>query len=227
MPGSWQLVFVRPHGTKVSRGWKRDSVSFAKSSSLLGKDDAWLEDIFHFMGSFYKRTFHRYHSWAQFEISNMILDWLSSSNKTQVYLGNRPLLEKLKGHCSDKKKSHQVLPQDYQLWLISAWTSAVSSAGAPYPLRHPTEEHTSSSLQSLNTSLDICKFATLFSLNVFEGGEKKTKEKVPAVSKAKLFLEYHSEEISTFLSSGWMRWKFRWCEMFVCLVCLCKVIPSL
>lgn len=57
-----------------------DSVSFAKSSSLLGKNDAWLEDIFLFMGSFYK-TFHSYHSWAQFEIRDMMPDWLSSSNK--------------------------------------------------------------------------------------------------------------------------------------------------
>lgn len=123
------------------------------------------------MGSFCKRTFHSYHSWAQFEIRDMMLDWLSSAIKyIQVYLGNRSLLEKLKVRCSDKNKSHQVLPQDYQLWLSSAWTSAVSSAGTPCPLRHPTEEHISSSLLSLNTSLDICMFATLFSLYVFERG---------------------------------------------------------
>lgn len=64
-----------------SEAEQRDSVSFAKSSSLLRKDDAWLEDIFHFMGSLYKRTFHSYHSWAQLEIRDMMLDWLSSSNK--------------------------------------------------------------------------------------------------------------------------------------------------
>lgn len=128
------------------------------------------------MGSFYKRTFHSYHSWALCEIRDMILDWLSSSNKIYPSISRKHVTDgKLKVHCSDKNKSHQVLPQDYYLWHSSAWTSAVSFAGAPYPLRHPTEEHTSSSVLSLNTSLDICMFATLFSLSVFEGGEKKKK----------------------------------------------------
>lgn len=55
---------------------------------------------------------------------------MSHSNKTQVYLENRLLLEKLKMRCSDYKHFHLALPQTQQIF---AWTSAVSSAEGDIP----------------------------------------------------------------------------------------------
>lgn len=61
---------------------------------------------------------------------------------------------------------------------------------------------------------------------LFSWGNKK-KYQVSPVCRDKLSLEYWPEETSRFTSAVWSRWKFSWFEMFACLVCLCKAIPSL
>lgn len=61
---------------------------------------------------------------------------------------------------------------------------------------------------------------------LFSWGNKKKYQVSPAC-RGKLSLEYWPEETSRFTSAVWSRWKFSWFEMFACLVCLCKAIPSL